>query len=286
MNKKLIGVSKRAVTSIIKYVFLIILGFVLVYPFFFMVFASFKSNEELFGSASIFPAQYSFEPFIEGWQAAGQFTFTTFYANTFILVIPTVIGTVISSVLVGYGFARFRFPFKKILFTLMIATLMLPNAILVIPRYIIFREIGWLDTYFTFYIPALLGCSSFFTYMLLQFFRSVPMEFDEAAFIDGCNSFQLLYRVHVPLLKPSIISVVIFQTIWTWNNFFDSLIYINSIRKFPLSLALKLSLDTQADVSWGQIMAMATLSMIPCVILFFAMQKYFVEGVASSGLKG
>ena len=112
------------------------------------------------------------------------------------------------------------------------------------------------------------------------------MEFDEAAFIDGCNSFQLLYRVHVPLLKPSIISVVIFQTIWTWNNFFDSLIYINSIRKFPLSLALKLSLDTQADVSWGQIMAMATLSMIPCVILFFAMQKYFVEGVVSTGIKG
>ena len=258
----------------------------MIYPFIFMVFASFKTNEEIFGSSNLLPAIFSWDSFIQGWKGAGQFTFTTFFVNTFILVIPTVFLTAISSVLVSYGFSRFVFPLKKMLFTLMISTLMLPNAIIIIPRYILFNKFGWIDSYAPFIVPAIFACYPFFVFMLVQFFRGIPRELDEAACIDGCSKFKTLISVLLPQLKPAVISVVIFQFIWTWNDFFNALIYINSIKKFPISLALKLSLDTQSDVRWSNIMAMATLSIIPCLLLFFFAQKYFVEGIATTGIKG
>lgn len=277
---------KNTVSKVIKYFFLSIVGIIMIYPFIYMIFASFKTNEEIFGSTNLFPELYSWESFIKGWKSAGQFTFTNFFINTFKLVIPTVFFTVISSVLVSYGFSRFKFPFKKILFTLMISTLMLPNAIVIIPRYIMFTNFKWVDTYAPFIVPAVFAGYPFFIFMLVQFFRGIPKELDEAAYIDGCSSFGTLVRILLPLIKPSIISVIIFQFIWTWNDFFNSLIYINSIKKFPVSLALKLSLDTQSDVRWSQIMAMATVSTIPCILLFFFAQKYFVEGITTTGLKG
>lgn len=268
--------------------FLIVLavGMIMIYPLVWMFFASFKTNDEINLAASLLPKRFDLSGFINGWESSGQYTFTDFFINTFVMVVPTVLFTVISCTISAYGFARFSFKGNKLLFGIMLSTLMVPNAVLIIPRYLLFRDLGWLNSYMPFWMPALFACYPFFIYQEVQFLRGIPRELDEAAKIDGCNSFQILTKILLPVLKPSMISICIFQTIWTWNDFMNPLIYINSVSKYPLSLALRMGLDVAASTNWNEIMSMAFVSIIPLVILFFCLQKYFVEGIASSGLKG
>lgn len=268
--------------------FLIVLavGIIMIYPLVWMFFASFKTNDEINLATSLLPEKFDLSGFINGWESSGQYTFTDFFMNTFLMVVPTVLFTVISCTISAYGFARFSFKGNKLLFGIMLSTLMVPNAVLIIPRYLLFRDLGWLDSYMPFWMPALFACYPFFIYQEVQFLRGIPRELDEAAKIDGCNSFQILTKILLPVLKPSMISICIFQTIWTWNDFMNPLIYINSVSKYPLSLALRMGLDVVASTNWNEIMSMAFVSIIPLVIMFFCLQKYFVEGIASSGLKG
>lgn len=280
------GKRKESVRKATLYAFLIVLGVFMIYPLLWLFTASFKSNREIFGSLSLWPSNFDFSSYIEGWNSTGRFSFSTFFVNTFKLVIPTVLFTIISSTLVAYGFARFKFPFKKFLFSLMISTLMLPSAVTIIPSYILFRSFGWLDSYKPFYIPALLGGSAFFIFMMIQFLRGLPRELDESAIIDGCNSFTILLRILIPLAKPAIFSVGIFQFMWTWNDFYGQLIYINSARKFTIALGLRMTQDVATIVSWNQVIAMSVVSIIPSVLLYFFAQKYFVEGIATTGIKG
>lgn len=268
------------------YLFLTVSGFIMIYPLIWLFFASFKENNEIFGTLNLFPTHVVWDSYIRGWEGSGQFTFGVFLFNTFKMVAPVVLFTLISSTLVAYGFARFHFPLKNMLFGLMISTLMLPNAVIIIPRYILFKEFGWLDSYLPFTMPALFACYPFFIFMLVQFFRGLPMELDESAKMDGCNSFVILYRILLPLCKPALFSAAIFQFIWTWNDFFNSLIYINSVKKFTLALGLRMSLDISSAAKWNEVMAMSMVAIIPCVLIFFFAQKYFVEGIATTGLKG
>ena len=278
--------SKKIFRTVLRYAFLIVVGIIMIFPLIWMFFASFKPNNEIFGNINIFPSSINFNSYISGWKGHGQLDFGVFLLNSLKLVTPTVIFTVLSSVVVAYGFARFRFPLKKLLFSIMISTLILPNAVLVIPRYLLFRNLNWLDTYKTFTMPALFACTPFFIYMLIQFFRSIPFELDESAKMDGCNSFFILVRIMIPLCKPAIISAALFQVVWTWEDFFNSLIYITTVKKFTVSLALRMTMDTSEAANWSGILAMAVVSMLPCILLFFFAQKYFVEGIATSGLKG
>jgi oligogalacturonide transport system permease protein len=258
----------------------------MIYPIIWLFFATFKTNSELFGSMSLLPASFDFSGYLRGWAGNGKITYTTYFKNTFELVLPVVLFTVVSSAIVGYGFARFNFPFKKTLFAILIGTLMLPNAVIIIPRYTLFNQLGWLNTYLPFHVPALLACYPFFIYQLIQFFRGLPKELDESAYIDGCGTFRVFWSILLPLMKPALFSVGLFQFLWTWNDFFNPLIFINSVNKYPLSLALRMSLDIGANVAWNQVLAMALVSVIPLIILFFLSQKYFVEGIATTGLKG
>ncbi|WP_160693166.1 carbohydrate ABC transporter permease [Clostridium sp. C2-6-12] len=278
--------KKKSRSTILRYVILVVVGIVMIYPVVWLFFASFKSNDELFGSAALLPKAFTWDSYIEGWKGTGQYGYSTFFLNTIKLVIPTVVFTVISSAVVAYGFARFKFPFKKILFALMISTLMLPNAVVIIPKYMLFRDLGWIDSYNPFIVPAIFAGYPFFIFMLVQFFRGVPRELDEAATIDGCNSFTIFLRIMLPLSKPALFSAGIFQFMWTWNDFFNSLVYINSVSKLTLPLALRISLDASAAVNWNQIMAMALVSILPCILIFFFAQKHFVEGIATTGMKG
>ncbi len=268
------------------HIFLILFGLFMVFPLIWMVFGTFKTNKEMFSSARLLPEHFTLQYFIEGWRAQGQYTYGTFLKNTVILVIPVVIFTVVSCALVAYGFSRFKFPMKKQLFALMISTMMLPNTVIIIPRYIIFRELDWLNTYMPFYMPALLACYPFYIFMLVQFLRGIPKELDEAAYIDGCNSFTVFCQILLPILKPALFSAGLLQLMSTWNDFFNSLIYINSIGKYTLSLALRMTIDAGAQIGWASILAMALVAMAPLVVLFFSAQKYFVEGIATSGIKG
>lgn len=275
------------IARFIKHALLILFGWLMVYPLVWLFFSSFKTNADLFGSLSLLPTEFIWDSYVKGWAGTGQYTYGTFFANTFLLVVPTVIFTVVSSVLVAYGFARFKFPLSNLMFALMISTLMLPNTVVVIPRYLIFRNLNWLDTYWPFIVPAAFGCFPFFIFMLVQFFRGLPRELDESAVMDGCSPPTILFRILLPLCKPALISAALFQFIWTWNDFFNQLIFINSVKKFPLSLALRMSIDsTGGTVEWNQIMAMSVLAIVPPVLIFFFSQKYFVEGIATTGIKG
>lgn len=281
------GKRIKLIKTAITYLFLILVGFFMIYPLIWLFFATFKDNKELFGAINIWPNQFSLDAFVKGWKGSGQFTYTTFYLNTFKLVIPKVLFTVVSTGIVAYGFARFKFPFKNLLFMLMISTMMLPDAVIIIPRYITFRQLGWLDTYLPFTMPALFACYPFFIFMQIQFLRSIPRELDESAYVDGCNPFWIYVKILLPLMKPAIFSVIIFQFIWSWSDFFNDLIYISSVKKYTLSLALKMSIDSQGAVTqWSQVLAMSFVSLLPPTLLFFFAQKYFVEGISTSGLKG
>jgi oligogalacturonide transport system permease protein len=270
----------------LNYIFLTLVGFIMVYPLLWIISASFKTNNEIFSSISLIPKEIMTNGYRDGWKGSGQYSFGLYFSNTFMLVIPTVILTVVSSLLVAYGFARFRFKGKKLLFMLVIASLMLPNEVVIIPRYMLFNSLGWLNTYLPFIIPAAFATYSFFIFMLVQYIRSIPKELDESARIDGCHSFSILLRILLPLTLPAIISVVIFQFVWRWNDFLNALIYISSVRKYPVSLALRMTLDVTDTISWNQTMAMSVVSMLPPVLLFFLTQKYFVEGISTTGIKG
>lgn len=278
--------TNREKNHIATYLFLSLMGLVMVYPLIWLFFSSFKTNKEIFSSLSMLPQVWDFSGYTEGWKGTGQFSFGYFLLNTFKMVLPTVFVTMVSSTLVAYGFARFDFKGKALLFALMLSTMMLPNAVLIIPRYLLFRDFGWLDSYKPFIIPQLFAFTAFFNYLMIQFIRGIPRELDESAKIDGLGSFRILLYILVPLCKSALFSVFIFQFMWTWNDFFNPLIYINSIANYPVALALRMSIDAQAAIAWNKILAMSFVSIIPIVILFFSAQKYFVEGIATTGLKG
>ena len=281
-------ISNKA-KNVIRHIVLIAVCFVLIYPVVFMFFASFKESNEVFTSLSLFPEKYRWENYVNGWQAgaSGSITFTNYFLNTFALVIPVVFFTIVSCSLVAYGFARFNFPFRKILFPAMISTMMLPSTVIIIPRFMLFKNLGWLDSYLPFYVPAIFACYPFFIFLLIQFMRNIPTSFDESAKMDGCSAMMILRKIILPLLKPAIFSAGLFQFIWTWDDFYNQLIFINSPRKFTVALGLRLAIDTSTEtVQWNEVMAMSVCTIIPLFIVFFACQKYFVEGITSSGIKG
>lgn len=270
----------------VDYLIIAVIGLVLLYPIIWMFFSTFKSNEDIFGSTRLLPSVWHFENYVEGWKGSSRLTYTTFFINTFKLVVPTTLLTVASACLAAYAFARFDFPCKGLLFTVLIGLMMLPGAVVIIPRYLLYNQFHWIDTYMPFYIPALLCCNSFFPYMLIQFLRGIPKELDESAYIDGCSTFRTLVSILLPLMKPALFSAGLFQFLWTYNDYFNSLIFISSQKMYPIFLALRMSLDSESVVNWGKVMAMAFVAVLPVMILFFAAQKYFVEGIATSGLKG
>ena len=192
----------------------------------------------------------------------------------------------ISSSLVAYGFARFKFKGYGLLFGAMLSTMMLPNAVVIVPRYIMFRQMGWLNTYVPFYALSLFACYPFFIFSMVQFIRGIPKDIDESAFMDGCSTFGIFVYMILPLAKPCLFSMAIFQFIWTWNDYFNPLIFINSVNKYTVMQGLRMCMDSSSGISWGPIMALSLIAILPCVIIFFAAQKYFVEGVATTGLKG
>ena len=269
------------------YIFLIALAIFMIYPLIWMFASSFKSNSEIFTSMGLWPKESTgFTAYKEGWAGSGRVTYTTFFLNTFVIVLPTVLFTMVSSTLTGYAFARFYFKGKKALFGLVIATVLLPNEVLIVPRYIMFNKFGWLNTYLPFHIPALLGTYSFFVFMVVQYIRNIPRDLDEAAYIDGCGTFGIFMRIIMPLSKPALFSIAIFQVVWRWNDFFNPLLFITSVRKYPVALALRMAIEIGEGTNWNRNMAMSILCMLPPVIVFIIAQKYFVEGITSGSVKG
>jgi oligogalacturonide transport system permease protein len=273
-------------TRWVRYLVLALVAFVMLYPLLWLIGASFKSNQQIFTEVGFWPQNIDFKAYAKGWKTSTEYTFATYFLNSFLIAIPRIIVTVISCVLVAYAFARFEFWGKKFLFSVMVATMMLPLIVLRLPQYLVFRELGWLDSYLPMIVPSAFATDTFFIFMLVQFLRSIPRDMEEAAQIDGCNSLQLLWHIIVPMLKPAIISVIVFQFIWTMNDFMSPLIYLASVEKYPVSLALKMSIGATEEVEWANVIAISVVALIPSVAVFFAAQRHFIEGATSSGIKG
>jgi len=271
---------------LLRYIALGVVAVVMLYPLLWLIGASFKGNAEIFTEIGVWPSRFDFTAYAKGWKTSTEYTFATYFLNSFLITVPRIIVTVISCVLVAYAFARFEFWGKKFLFSIMVGTMMLPLIILRLPQYLMFKELGWLDTYVPLILPSAFATDTFFVFMLVQFLRGIPRDMEEAAQIDGCNALQLLWHIIVPLLKPAIISVIVFQFIWTMNDFMGPLIYLSTVEKYPVSLALKMSIGATEEVEWASVIAISVVALIPSVGVFFLAQRHFIEGATSSGVKG
>ena len=280
---------KNQISSIIRYTVLIVVGIFMVYPLLWMVGATFKENSEIFAGLNIIPRH----PTLEGYQNAvksygGNINIWKALFNTFCIVIPKVIFTLVSATLTAYGFGRFNFVGKKILYPIMISTLFLPQVVLNVPQYILYNRLGWVGSplYLPLIVPSLFACDTYFIFMLVQFLHNVPHELEEAAKIDGCNVVQTLVKVVVPMLMPALISCALFQFIWSSNDFMGPLLYVNTPAKYPASYFVKLSMDSDAGFSWNRVLATSLISIIPSIVIFFLAQDQFVEGISAGGVKG
>ncbi len=256
-------------------------------PFIWTVSSSLKQPNEITAYPPVFiPAALQFENYARAWT---KVPFLTFYLNSLIVTVLAVLGQTISATLVAYGFARFRFPFRNALFMLVIATLIVPWEVTIVPSFLLYKWLGWLDTLKPLIVPSWFGGSPFFIFLLRQFFMTIPREFDEAAEMDGASSFRVLWQILVPLCLPAITTVAIFSFLQHWNEFIQPLIFLNSPENFTVSLGLRFFQTTPADPGEPKehlLMAAAVIASIPCILLFFAAQRFFVRGIVMSGIKG
>lgn len=260
---------------------------VVLYPLFWMVGSSFKSATEisLADNANLIPKEFTPGNYVEGWTSLGE-TFTTFFVNSVFLAGATVVGNVASCLLAAYAFARLRFRGRRLWFAIMIATLLLPGHVLVIPQYVLFRQLNWTGTYAPLLVPHFLATEAFFVFLMVQFMRGIPRELDEAAKIDGCGPYQIFLRVILPLSKPAIVTTAIFSFIWTWNEFFRPLVYLSDTAEWTVSVALRQFIDSTGQSAVGPMFAMSVLSLIPILLFFLFFQRLLVEGINTSGIKG
>ena len=255
--------AAHRIATFFKYFVLILVGLIMIYPLLWMVSATFKDNSEIFAGISLWVKNPTY-------------------------VIPKVIFTVVSACIAAYGFGRFDFPGKKIMFSVMLSTLFLPQVVLNVPQFLLYNSFGWINSpyYLAIWVHCAFATETYFVYQLIQFMRNVPRDLDEAASIDGCNSFQTLYKVIVPMLAPALVSCALFQFMWSCNDFMGPLLYVSTPAKYPMSLFVKLSMDGDTGFAWNRILALSLISILPQLIVFFCAQDQFVEGISAGAVKG
>lgn len=274
--------AKRA--GLLKHVFLIITSLVMVYPLIWMLASSLKPDNQIFGSMSLWPSEFRWENYSNGWNAMAV-SFTRFFWNSTVVTVLSVIGNVISCSFAAYAFARLEFSGRTIWFALMMTTLMIPYHVVLIPQYILFLNLGWVDTYLPLIVPRFLAGDAFFIFLMVQFFRQLPRELDEAAMIDGCSSFKIYWAIIMPLSIPAMATAAIFSFIWTWEDFLGPLVYLNDMRDYTVPLALRSFIAQDSVTAYGQMFAMSILSILPIIVFFIIFQRLIIRGIAMSGLK-
>lgn len=272
-----------------RYFVLIAVGLIMIYPLIWMVGATFKTNNEIFNGVGFIPKNPTFSGYANALKSyGGDIDIFKAMINTYSIVIPKVVFTIISATVTAYGFARFQFKGKGLLFAVLMSTLFLPQVVLNVPQFIMFNKFGWVDSplYLALIVPTLFATDTYFVFMLIQFLRNIPKELEEAARIDGCGSIKTLWYVIVPMLKPSIVSCALFQFMWSSNDFMGPLLYVNSPARYPASIFVKMSMDADTGFEWNRVLAMSLISIIPSLIVFLAAQDQFIDGIAAGGVKG
>lgn len=280
--------TKKKISSVIRYIILILVGVFMLYPLAWLFTATFKENYEIFTSVSLWPKNNftDWSAWKKAWNFSTGYSFMHHFLNTMKYLIPRTIATVISSTLTAYAVSRMSFKGKKLVFVLIIGTLLMPQVIFRIPLYLFYNELGFLDTYYPLWIDSLFATQSFFIFMLIQFFRTIPRELDEAAIVDGCNSFKTLIYILVPILKPILITVAVLTFMWGLNDYLGPLIYISTTKNYPLSVALRTAIDAESTVIYNKVYAMSFLALLPAILVFALAQRHFIEGIATTGTKG
>ncbi|MDI6618085.1 MAG: carbohydrate ABC transporter permease [Clostridiales bacterium] len=272
--------------TFLTHVFIILVGFVMIYPLLWMLSSSFKPSEEIFSTKNFFPKIFTLENYIIGWKGFSGYSFSRFYLNSFFVVFMCVIGTILSSTMAAYAFSKLEFSLKKPLFALMMLTVMLPAHVTLIPRYIIFNKLHWINTYLPLIVPKFFGVEAFFIFLLVQYMRTLPKELSEAAKIDGCSEIMIFIKLILPLSVPAIMTTGILTFLWTWNDFFSQLLYLSDVPKFTIAIALRMFIDTSGGSSWGSMFAMSVVSLVPLFLIFIFFQRYLIEGITAGSIKG
>jgi multiple sugar transport system permease protein len=257
---------------------------VMLYPLLWMLASSFKPENEIFSSVSIWPTRLDFDAYVRGWSGL-KIGFGRFFWNSLVISVLCVIGNVLSCSLAAYAFARLRFRGKNFWFALMLGTLMLPYHVTLIPQYILFLSLDWVDTILPLVVPKYMATDAFFIFLMVQFFRGIPRELDEAAMMDGCSPWRIYRKVILPLSLPVLATAAIFTFIFTWDDFFAPLIYLNDIGSYTVQLGLRAFVDSSGKSDWGALFAMSVLVLMPVVAFFLFFQRPLIEGVATTGLK-
>jgi multiple sugar transport system permease protein len=271
----------------LTHLFIIALGLVMIYPVVWMVVSSFKPNNMIFSDPGLIPKTLTVENYITGWRGYAGTPFGRFFANSLIMCAVAVVGNLISCSMAAYAFARLKFAGRGFWFAIMMITLMLPAHVTLVPRYLMFNSFGWVGSYLPILVPKFLAADAFFVFLLVQFMRGLPKEIEEAAIIDGCSKVGVYLRIILPLATPALVTTALFTFLWTWDDFFNHLLYLSRPDTFTVSRALRTFVgDAGAVSNWGGALAMSTLSIIPAFILFFSLQKYFVQGISTTGIKG
>ncbi|WP_237728141.1 carbohydrate ABC transporter permease [Cellulomonas sp. APG4] len=270
--------------SLVKHGMLIAVGFVMLYPLLWMLASSFKPNALIFRDPALIPSEIDLSNYTVGWDALLH-PFSHYLMNSFIIVAGAVLGNLISCSMAAYAFARLNFRGRKLWFAIMLMSIMLPIHVVIVPQYILFSQLDWINTYLPLVVPKLLATDAFFVFLMVQFFRGIPRELDEAAHIDGAGHARIFFRIMLPLATPALATTAIFTFIWTWNDFFSQLIFLTNPDMYTVPVALRTFVDSTGASSWGSLFAMSIVSLVPIFLVFLFGQKYLVKGIATTGIK-
>jgi len=275
---------RKRLMSVVSHGLLIGASILMLYPLLWMLAASFRPENEIFTSASIIPSEWSIDAYFRGWNGL-RTSFGVFFTNSLIISVLSVIGNVMACSLAAFAFARLEFRGRKIWFALMLMTLMLPYQVTLIPQYVLFRQLGWVDTFLPLTVPRFLAADAFFIFLMVQFFRGIPRELDEAAMMDGAGPWRIYWKIMLPLSTPVLATAAIFTFIWTWDDFFGPLIYLNRMRDYTVMLGLRTFTDSTGLSDYGGLFAMSVLSLVPIFVFFLLFQRLLIEGIATTGMK-
>jgi multiple sugar transport system permease protein len=268
----------------LRHVVLIGLGLVMLYPLMWMVSASFKPSTEVFNDTGLIPAQWDLTNYSSGWSAL-EYPMETYLYNSMVIAVLNIIGNIFSCSITAYCFARLKFRGRKLMFAMTLGTMLLPSHVVLIPQYVVFSKLGWINTYLPLTVPAFLATNAFFVFLLVQFMRGLPMELQDAARIDGCGPLRTYWSIILPLTVPALATVAIFTFIASWNDFFSPLLYLTDQVLFTVPLALRQFMSAQGASQWGPMFAMSIVSLLPVIAFFFIGQRYLINGIATTGMK-
>ena len=258
--------------------------FVMLYPLLWMAASSFKPESSIFTDLSIWPRSFDPVNYRDGWNALSE-SFSVYFRNSTLIAVLVVIGNCMACSITAYAFARLQFRGRRLWFVVMLGTLMLPYHVTLIPQYVLFQQLGWIDTFLPLVVPKFLAADAFFIFLMVQFFRAIPRELDEAAVLDGCGPWRIYWKIMLPLSLPVLATTAIFSFLWTWNDFLGPLVYLNDTALYTVPLALRAFVDAAGQSAWGQLFAMSTLAVLPIFLFFLLFQRLIIDGVAHSGMK-